>query len=402
MEKKIRIHIVDDERPIVMTLEKLINKVFPNSDLNLHYDGASAWKALEHEAEPCIIISDLNMPGLTGIQLLRKVREHDVLKKTYFLVITSSIDPEINIKTIQQGADDFLTKPFSVDQLIVKMRAALRVVNMFNTEKEYLAKIQSLEDEINKDADTMLDNIKQFQAIRMPESTKRLPRIVEASEWIAKQLCETEKEIESVRKAAEICFCGKLFLPEKLVENPVMIKGLTPYKIMYDIPAFSREMLRKIKNTEQIEQILYYLFENMDGSGFPEKKKSWEIPIGSRIIRVAIEFEELMPKNMENPAKTLEGMLVEAKRLYDHRVLAFYDQFLGSKELSYQIGVKGREYTVKPHELDETMMTARNIITQSGLILITPGIGLNEERIERIRMINKSDPIIGKIYIKSR
>jgi response regulator RpfG family c-di-GMP phosphodiesterase len=318
------------------------------------------------------------------------------------LVITSSVDPEINIKTIQQGADDFLTKPFSVDQLIVKIRAALRVVNLIHESIKLKDAIAELKEDMEKDAEAMIDHIKTFQAIRMPELVKKLPRIVEAAEWIAFQLAETEKEVKNIKRAAEICFCGKLYLNEKLVEQPVMIKGLTPYKIMSDVPNFSRDLLKPIRNTKEVDNILYYIYENLDGSGFPEKKKSWEIPLGSRILRVAIEFEELLKKNFDNPGKTIEAMLVEAKRLYDHRVLAFYDQFLGSKEVSRELGVKGREFTVRIHELDENMMTARHIITESGLILVAPNIGLNEERIERIRMINKTDNILGKIYIRNK
>lgn len=402
MEEKIRIHIVDDERPIVMTLEKVITKMFPSSEVTVHFNGNDAWLDLQKETKPCIIISDLNMPGLTGIQLLKKVRTEDKLKESYFLVITSSIDPETNIKTLQQGADDFLTKPFSVDQLIVKMRAAIRVVNLLGKESEHNAKLKEMEEKMEQDAENMRQQIIRFQYIRMPETTKKMDRIVSASEWIAKQLCETEKDVETVRKAAELCFCGKLGLNDKIVELPVMNKGIVLQNAMTEVPNFSRELLSKIRGMEEIDDILYHIYENMDGSGFPEQKKSWEIPLGSRILRVAIEFEELLKKNSDNPAKTIEVMFVEAKRLYDHRVLAFYDQYLGSREVSTTIGVRGREFTAKNYELDDTMMTARNIITTSGLILVGPGIKLNEEKIERIRTISKSDPILGKIYIRSR
>jgi len=401
MEDKIKLYIVDDEKPIVMTLQKLITKVFPTSEINVYYDGLTAWQALQEEKDQCVIISDLNMPGLNGLQFLKKVRTNPELKGTYFIVITSSVDAETNIKTLQQGADDFLSKPFSVDQLIVKMRAALRMVNLIKKEKNFDNILNQYKEEQVKDAEAMRQYLIRFQKIRMPESTKHLDHIVQSSVWIAKQLCETEEEIEDIRKAAEICFCGKLFLSDKLVELPVMVKGLTPYKIMYDIPSYSRELLKSIRNSEKLDKILYYIYENLDGSGFPEKKKSWEIPLGSRILRVTIEFEELLKKNMDNVSKTIELMLVESKRLYDHRVVAYYDQFLGSKEIPTELGKKGREYTIGLNELEDGMTIARNIITDSGLFLIAPNIRLNEEKIERIKTMNKSDKIIGKIYVRN-
>ncbi len=402
MENKVKIYIVDDERSIAMTLEKIIGKVFPSLELSVYNDGASAWKALQQNPEVCIVISDLNMPGLSGMQLLAKIRSTDVLKKSYFIAISSSIEPEINIKTIQQGADNFLTKPFSVDQLIVKVRSAVKVVSLIHNEEALKSQIAELNQELQNDADNMIEYIKLFQQIRMPEYTKHLPRIVEASEWIARQLCDNLGDIDDIRRAAEICFCGKLGLDARAVERPVMLKGVPTSQLMLEIPNFSRQLLSKVRNSEFIEQILYHIYENMDGSGFPEKKQAWEIPLGSRIIRVAIEFEEILKKNSDNAARTIEAMLVEAKRLYDHRVIAFYDQFLGSKEVSKEIGVKGKEETVKLHELSENMTISRNIITESGLTLMVPFSTLNEERIDRIRTIHKSDPILGKIYIRTR
>ncbi len=402
MEYRIKIHIVDDEIAIVNTLEKLINKMFPNSDIVCHYDGDGAWELIKHETSPFILLTDLNMPGISGLQLITNARKHEIFKDSYIIVISSSVDPEVNVRTLKQGADDFLNKPFSVDQLIVKMRAAMRVMNLFNTDIEQKNKLKVMEEEMEKSNEAMFQQIIQFQSIRLPEYKKRLPNIIRASNWIAKNLCETENEIKNITRAAEICYCGKLFLNEKLVELPVMNRGLVVNKVMNDVPKFASELLKPIKNTEKINQILYHIYENLDGTGIPENKKSWEIPLGSRILRVAIDFEDLYKKYNENQGKTIEAMFIEAKRLYDHRVLAYYDQHLGYLEFSTVLGKKGREYTVEIHELDEQMVTSRNIITSSGLILVAPGININAEKIERIRTINQSDNIIGKIYILNK
>lgn len=402
MSKEIKIYIIDDEKQIAFSLQKIVNKLFPNNEAKVFFDAISAWQSLIEEENLCIIISDLMMPGMNGLQLLRKIRTTEKTQNFYFLAVSSSIEPEINIKTIQQGADDFLIKPFSVDAFLTKLRSAMRVVKLMNSEQEFKEKIDNYEQELDKAAETMLEQLKQFQAIRMPELTKRLPRIIESAEFIAKNLAETMEEVENIKKAAELCFCGRINLNEKLVESPVMIKGMVSKPEMLEIPKTSREILTKIRGTEAYEPIIYHIYENFDGTGIPEGKKSWEIPLGSRILRVCLDFEELLKKNSDNPTKTIEVMFIEAKRLYDHRVITFYDQYLASKEVSRVLGVRGREYTVGIHELDETMVTARHIVTESGLILVAPNVNLNEERIERIRTINRSDPILGKIYIKNK
>lgn len=402
MSKDFNIYIIDDEKQIVFSLYKIINKLYPNIDVKLFTDALNAWEALLKEENTAIIICDLIMPGMTGLQLLRKIKTTENTKNFYFIAMSSSIEPEVNIKTIQQGADDFLVKPFSVDVFLAKVRAAIRVVKMINSEEEYKEKVSEYEKELDNAAQTMLEQIKRFIEIRMPELVKRIPRIIEASEFIGKELCETMEEVENIKKAAELCFCGRIELNEKLVEAPAMTKGMVTKPEMLEIPKNSREMLRKIRGTESIEPIIYHIYENFDGTGFPEGKKSWEIPLGSRILRVALDFEEMMKKNADNPTKTIEQMFIEARRLYDHRVITFYDQYLASREVSRVLGVRGREYVVAIHELDETMTTARHIVTESGLILVAPNVNLNEEKIERIRTINRTDPILGKIYIRNK
>ncbi|MEJ5245055.1 MAG: HD domain-containing phosphohydrolase [Bacteroidota bacterium] len=402
MSKNYNIYLIDDEKQIVFSLFKIINKLYPNIDVKLFTDAINAWESLVKEDNTSIVICDLIMPGMTGLQLLRKIKTTENTKNFYFIAMSSSIEPEVNIKTIQQGADDFLVKPFSVDVFLAKVRAAIRVVKMLNSEEGYKEKMSEYEKELDKAAETMLEQIKRFIEIRMPELVKRIPRIIEASEFIGKELCDTMEEVENIKKAAELCLCGRIGLNEKIVEAPAMTKGMVTRPEMLDIPKNSREMLSKIRGTENIEPIIYHIYENFDGTGFPEGKKSWEIPLGSRILRVALDFEEMMKKNADNPAKTLEQMFIEARRLYDHRVITFYDQFLASKEVSRVLGVRGREYIVAIHELDETMTTARHIVTESGLILVAPNVNLNEERIERIRTINRTDPILGKIYIRNK
>lgn len=402
MENKIQVHIVDDEIAIVSTLDKLIGKSFPNCEIKTHTNSERAWNAMKEEKNPIILLTDLNMPGLTGVQLMQKVRGHALLKDSYIIAISSSVDPEENMRTVKAGADDFLNKPFSVDQLIVRIRAAMRLISLYYSDIDYKTRINELEALLEQNAREMIKQIALFQTLKMPELCKRLPFIVDAAVWIAKNLSETEKEIEDIKQAAEICFVGKLYLPEKFIEIPVMNKGLVLNKALNDIPHFAKNLLKPIQNTEEISKILFHIYENLDGSGIPENKKLWEIPLGSRILRVAIEFEELLKKNSDNQARTIDAMFVEAKRLYDHRVLAFYDQFLGSKQTSQALGVKGKEYTIESYELDEKMTVSRNIITSSGLILLTAGSGLDPEKIERIRTMSKPDPLIGKIYIYNK
>ena len=76
-------------------------------------------------APPALIITDINMPGLTGFELLERVRRHDELKTVPVIVITAKVDRAAMRLGMELGADDFITKPFTEDEVIHSVRARL-------------------------------------------------------------------------------------------------------------------------------------------------------------------------------------------------------------------------------------------------------------------------------------
>jgi hypothetical protein len=88
----------------------------------------------------------------------------------------------------------------------------------------------------------------------------------------------------------------------------------------------------------------------------------------------------------------------EARRLYDFRIIAYYDQYLASLNLKGKSG-QTREIPVLISELSPTMILSRNIFTQSGLKLVASGTRLSDEIIYKILNVNKEDGIIGNIYV---
>jgi len=76
-------------------------------------------------------------------------------------------------------------------------------------------------------------------------------------------------------------------LPDRLFELPVYSEGNVSDPLMYQIPIVARNIISGIPRLEKVGDILYHIYENMDGTGFPDKLQSWQIPLESRILRVA-------------------------------------------------------------------------------------------------------------------
>ena len=120
-------------------------------------DGVEAWKALQGEDAPKLAILDWVMPGLTGLEVCRNVREQGKDKDiyTYILLLTSKSLREDLIEGMESGADDYLTKPFDQHELKVRLRAGTRIIEL---QRELVEAREALREQATKDFLTRIWN----------------------------------------------------------------------------------------------------------------------------------------------------------------------------------------------------------------------------------------------------
>ncbi len=120
-------------------------------------DGVEAWNVLGAEDAPKLAILDWVMPGLTGPEVCRFVREHNKDKDiyTYILLLTSKSLKEDLIEGMESGADDYVTKPFDQHELKVRLRAGTRIVDL---QRELVAAREELREQATKDFLTRIWN----------------------------------------------------------------------------------------------------------------------------------------------------------------------------------------------------------------------------------------------------
>ncbi|WP_273844324.1 response regulator transcription factor [Rubrobacter calidifluminis] len=123
MKPGTRILIVEDDRSISRFLElELEHRGF---SVRCVYDGPSALEALEG-FRPEIVVLDIMLPGLDGVGVLKRIRERG--EKLPVIMLTARDSTQDKVHSLDYGADDYLTKPFEVEELLARMRALLRRV----------------------------------------------------------------------------------------------------------------------------------------------------------------------------------------------------------------------------------------------------------------------------------
>jgi two-component system phosphate regulon response regulator PhoB len=121
MSKKVL--IVEDELDLVRLLKYNLEK--EGFKVNSASDGTLALAEMRRE-EPDLIILDLMLPGLSGLEVCRQVRTHDRFSDIPVLMLTARAEEADRVVGIELGADDYVTKPFSMREVIARVRALLR------------------------------------------------------------------------------------------------------------------------------------------------------------------------------------------------------------------------------------------------------------------------------------
>lgn len=150
-----RILIADDSIVSRHLLEATLRKW--GYEVVVACDGVEAWNILESAERPMLAVLDWVMPGLTGPEVCRRVRERerDSETYTYLLLLTSKSLKEDLIEGMESGADDYITKPFDQHELKVRLRAGTRIIDL---QRELVAAREAVREQATKDFLTRIWN----------------------------------------------------------------------------------------------------------------------------------------------------------------------------------------------------------------------------------------------------
>lgn len=131
--------IVEDEPLTRMRLKRLVNRM--GYEARTAEDGVQAW-AMMAQQPPDVVLSDLIMPVMDGVELLRRVRARVEPPYTYFIMVTASSDRRSFLSAMEAGADDYLAKPINEEELKIRLSVASRIMSL---QKQILAQKGELE-----------------------------------------------------------------------------------------------------------------------------------------------------------------------------------------------------------------------------------------------------------------
>jgi cyclic di-GMP phosphodiesterase len=291
-DNKRRILIVDDEAAVCTLLSERLRPA--GFECQTSASGEKALELLESEAFDAII-SDLNMPGISGLELLENARKQH--PHSAFLMVTGVDDIRVAIQAMKQGADDYLVKPFQFDVVLASVRRALERKDLEKQLENYRHNLEEMVEQrtrqfqaamkrIEMTYDETLEALGAALDLRDNETAGHSQRVSRYCIEMAKAMAVESERLKHIERGSYLHDIGKIGIPDAILLKP---GKLTPEEkqIMESHARIGYNLVSRIAFLAPAAEIVLTHQERFDGTGYPQGLLGEEIPLGSRIFAVA-------------------------------------------------------------------------------------------------------------------
>jgi putative two-component system response regulator len=268
-------------------------------------------------AQPDLVLSDVKMPLLDGIEVCRHIKNNPETRLVPVVLITGLTATQDRVAGIEAGADDFLTKPVERLQLIARVRSLLR-------QKAYT-------DELER-AESVLFALARSIEGKDPYTEGHCERLAEHAARLGEALGLEAPQIIALRRAGLVHDIGKVAVPDTILLKPTRLTAAET-KIMQRHPVIGERICSPLKSFQLVLPVIRHHHEKMNGTGYPDKLKGEEIPLTARILQIVDVYDALTTSRPYKPALTVEQALVVMKKevgkgWWDPHVFAEFERLI--------------------------------------------------------------------------
>ncbi len=371
---------VDDDESVLAGYHRRLRKDF---QIEVATSGAAGLTSLKAKGPFAVIVSDMRMPGMDGIQFLSQAKA--LAPDSARIMLTGYCDQQVAINAVNEGnIFRFLTKPCETDTLTRAIAAGVTQYKLVTAEKELLG--QTLRGSVRLLIDVL--------ALINPAAFGRASRVRRLVRALAQALhVEHSWEFDM---AAMLSQLGCVTLPPDVMEKLRRGEPLSAEeaRMVAAHPQVGHDLVARIPRLEHVADVIAQQDLCFDGGGAPPHTKHGEqIPLAARVLKVALDYDTL--KSTGLTSLTAWMRLEDHRSRYDPQVLAAL-QCVAQAEEAQEI----RELSAE--DLADHMVLADDVVGPTGTLILSRGQEVTPHLRERLRNYARRAAIREPIRVFTR
>jgi response regulator RpfG family c-di-GMP phosphodiesterase len=423
----LRILCIDDEANILSALRRLFR--MHGYEVQVAPSGAEG-VALMKQGPVDVVISDMRMPEMDGVQVLEQARL--LQPEAVRILLTGYADVQLILGAINRGEIyRYITKPWDDDDLLQAVRQGLerkllraeqqRLEELTARQNEELrvlntgleaqvarrtAQLKAVHDELVVSNEKLKKNfitaIKMFSSIiemRGAHLAGHSRRVADLARRIATAMGLDARESQQVFIAGLVHTIGKVGFADQLLALPVSKMNGEQLGLYRQYPERGEQLLMPLEDMREVAAIVRSHQERFDGDGFPDRLAGLNIPLGARILAVASAYDSyqigLLVQNPLRPDQARSLIVDSRGKRYDPTVVqAFHEAVTGERAT---VLVRDQPRTLS--QLSPGMRTTRDLVTKDGALLLSADHVLTERMIAQIASYERLAHVTLTIYV---
>ena len=274
MREAARILIVDDEPPARRVMERLL--VREGYAVSAEGSGEAALAAIQRDA-PDLVLLDVQMSGLDGFEVCRRIKENPDTRLTPVVLVTGLHAREDRIAGIRAGADDFLSKPAHPDEVCARVASLVRV-------KRYTDELDS--------AQAVMVSLGLTIEGRDPYTNGHCQRVGRYAMLLGEYLNLSAAEVTALYRGGFLHDIGKIAVPDAVLLKPGPLDE-QERTIIEQHPVVGDHLCSELRSLTTVRPIVRSHHERYDGSGYPDRLRGDSVPLSAQILSIADAYDAM-------------------------------------------------------------------------------------------------------------
>ena len=310
-----RLLIADDDAAVRGVLREFLSAEYECESVG----SAEEALALLDSGDFQLIVSDISMQGMTGIEMIPRVLERS--PDTLIIMVSGSQDVESAVGAMRAGAFDYVLKPFDLELVEVAVRRALEHQRLLESKRSYETYLERMITQRTAELDGALQSLEgayraTLKALvtaletRDSETHGHSERVVAFSLRLGRELGLSEEELTALEFSSLLHDIGKIGVPDAVLRKPAPLTEPEWYE-MRKHPLHGEQILGGIEFLGRASRVVAQHHERWDGSGYPIGLRGEQIDLNARIFAVADAFDAITSDRVYRRGRTYEEAAVE-------------------------------------------------------------------------------------------